>query len=180
MKTNIALIGFMATGKTSVAKSLAKKLNKKYVSTDELIVRKAKKSVQRIFTEDGEIRFREIEIEVVKEVSSMQNVVIDCGGGVVLNKINIDRLRKSSIIILLTATPDEILKRSLKQKGERPLLEVKDRRKKIIELLDFRRPFYERSADYKIDTSNLTVEEVVEKIIQILKGENHGYAGKKE
>ena len=169
MKNNIALIGFMGTGKTVVGKSLAKKLNKKYVDMDALIVKKAGKSIPRIFEEDGEIRFRELEIEVTKEISGMKDVIIDCGGGVVLNKINIDRLKRNAIVILLTASPEIILNRVLKEKGQRPLLEVSDRMKKIKDLLSFREPFYNRSADYIIDTSGLSIDEVVERIIEIWK-----------
>jgi len=167
-KTNIALIGFMGTGKTTVGKILAKQLDKKYISTDLLITKKAGKPIPRIFNEDGEIRFRELEIEVVKEISKMNNLVIDCGGGIVLNKINIDRLKKNgTIIILLTASQKIILERILKEK-ERPLLEVKNKIKKIEELLSFRKPFYERAGDYCIDTSELTVDQTVEKIMDIL------------
>ena len=169
MKNNIALIGFMGTGKTVVGKSLAKKLNKKYVDMDALIVKKAGKSIPRIFEEDGEIRFRELEIEVTKEISGMKDVIIDCGGGVVLNKINIDHLKRNAIVILLTASPEIILNRVLKEKGQRPLLEVSDRMKKIKDLLSFREPFYNRSADYIIDTSGLSIDEVVERIIEIWK-----------
>ena len=130
-KKNIVLIGFMATGKSSVAHLLAKRLNKRVVSTDSLIEKKSKKTIPQIFKQDGEIRFRELEIQVVKKVSEMKNVIVDCGGGVVLNKINIDRLKKNGIIILLTAKPEEILKRENKEKGARPLLSKKEKLKVI-------------------------------------------------
>jgi len=176
---NIALIGFMGTGKTEVAKRLAKKLGKKYVSTDELVVKKFGKPIKRIFEEDGEISFREAEIEVCKKVSALDNVIIDCGGGVVLNKINIDRLKKNSLIILLTASPETIAKRIAKKcKGkERPLLKGRNKLKKIKELLAFRKPFYDRAAMYKIDTTNLSIEEVVDRIMEIW--ENVGCSSKK-
>ena len=166
-KKNIVLIGFMATGKSSVAHLLAKRLNKRVVSTDSLIEKKSKKTIPQIFKQDGEIRFRELEIQVVKKVSEMKNIIVDCGGGVVLNKINIDRLKKNGIIILLTARPEEILKRENKEKGARPLLSKKEKLKVIKELLNFRKPFYEGSCDYKINTSKLSIEEVGEKIIKI-------------
>ncbi len=66
---------------------------------------RAGKSIPQIFQEDGEIAFRELEIEVIKEIASKENLVIDCGGGVVLNKINIDRLKQNAIIVWLTASP---------------------------------------------------------------------------
>lgn len=169
MKTNIALIGFMGTGKTAVGKALAERLDKKFIELDSLIERKAGKTIPEIFNQDGEIAFRELEIEVTKEVAEKKNAVIACGGGVVLNKINIDRLRKESLIVYLTASPKIILKRTSNDAEERPLLKVANPSLTIQELLRFRKPFYERAADIKIDTSKLDVEAIVEQIINKLK-----------
>ena len=168
MKTSIALIGFMGTGKTAVGKVLAAKLGKEFVELDSLIEQKAGKGIPEIFQQDGEIGFRELEIETVKEVSAKKNAVIACGGGVVLNKINIDRLRKEGIIVYLMASPGVILKRTSADKNERPLLKVADRAKQIKELLRFRQSFYESAADIKIDTSKLNAESVAELIIEKL------------
>ncbi len=169
MKTNIALIGFMGTGKTAVGKALAEKLDKKFVELDSLIEQKAGKSIPDIFQQDGEIAFRELEIEVTKEVSREKNLVIACGGGIVLNKINIDRLGKESVIVYLTASPSTILKRTLSEGETRPLLNVQDKALSIQELLAFRKPFYERAADIKINTSKLDIDSVVEQIISRVK-----------
>ncbi len=80
MKTSIALIGFMGTGKTGVGKALAEKLGKEFFELDPLIEKKAGKTIPAIFKEDGEIAFREFEIEAIKEVSKERNAVIACGG----------------------------------------------------------------------------------------------------
>jgi shikimate kinase len=173
MKTNIALIGFMGTGKTAVGKALAERLDKKFIELDPLIERKAGKTIPEIFSQDGEIAFRELEIEVTKEVAQGKNQVIACGGGVVLNKINIDRLSKESLIVYLTASPQIILERTSNDAEERPLLKVASPRLTIRELLRFRKPFYERAADIKIDTSKLDINAVVEQIITKIK-ENEG------
>jgi len=169
MKTSIALIGFMGTGKTAVGKALAKKLDKKFIEMDSLIEQKAGKTIPEIFKQDGEIAFRELEIEVTKEAAKGKNQVIACGGGVVLNKINIDRLRNESIIVYLTASPKVILKRVSGGGMERPLLKASNQALTVQELLTFRKPFYERAADIKIDTSKLDVDSVVEQIIEKLK-----------
>ena len=169
MKTNVALIGFMGTGKTVVGKVLAEKLNKEFVELDSLIEQKARKSIPDIFQQDGEIAFRELEIEVTKEVAKGKNLIIACGGGVVLNKINIDRLRNESRIVYLTASPRIILKRILNDGEERPLLKTPNKALEIQELLRFRKPFYERAADIKINTSKLDIDSVVEQIISKLK-----------
>jgi len=169
MKTNIALIGFMGTGKTAVGKALAEKLGKKFIELDSLIEQKTGKTIPEIFKQDGEIAFRELEIEVTKEVAEGKNQIIACGGGVVLNKINIDRLRKESLIVYLTASPKIILKRTSNDAEERPLLKVANPALTIQGLLKFRKPFYERAADIKIDTSKLGIGSVVEQIIEKLK-----------
>jgi len=140
MKTSLALIGFMGTGKTAVGKLLAQKLGKTFFETDVLIERKAGKSIPEIFRQEGEIGFRELEIEVIKEIAGRKNAVIACGGGAVLNTINIDRLKRECVIVCLAASPEVILKRTSADKDGRPLLAVADRLRQIKELLKFRRP----------------------------------------
>lgn len=164
MKSNIALIGFMGTGKTTVGKLLAEKLGKGFIEVDELVAKRAGKPIPRIFKEDGEPRFRELEIELTKEAAEMKNKVISCGGGVVLNKINIDRLEENAIVILLTASSEVILKRT-SDDNERPLLNSSSRLERIEELLEFREPFYKSAADLVIDTTELQINGVVSEII---------------
>ena len=174
MKTSIALIGFMGVGKTAVGEALAERLDKRFIELDSLIERKAGKSISEIFQQDGEVAFRELEIEVTREVSRNKNLVIACGGGLVLNKINIDRLRNESIIVYLTASPSAILNRIPSEGKEIPLLNTPDRALTIQELSRFREPFYERAADIKIDTSKLDINSVAEQIIEKLK-EDEGF-----
>lgn len=169
MKTSIALIGFMGTGKTAVGKALAEKLGKEFFELDPLIEKKAGKTIPAIFKEDGEIAFREFEIEAIKEVSKERNAVIACGGGVVLNKINIDRLKEEAVIVCLTASPRVILRRTSRDAEERPLLTVANPALTIKELLRFRRPFYERAADTTVNTSRLDIDSVVTQIIAKIK-----------
>jgi len=165
----------MATGKTSVAKVVARKLGNKYVCTDGLVIKRSKKTVAQVFDEEGEEAFRRLEVEAVKEVCKMRNVVIDCGGGVVVNTINIDRLKRNGIIFLLKAASDTILERNFREEGKRPLLKVEDQAKEIERLLKIREPLYESSTDYVINTTNLNVEQVAGKVIEIL--ENVGGKG---
>ena len=174
MKTNIALIGFMGTGKTAVGQALAKKLNRKLVELDLLIEQKEGRSIPEIFQQDGEIAFRELEIEVTRQIARGKPLVIACGGGIVLNQINIDRLREAAVIVYLTASPRVILKRVSREEGQRPLLEVDSPILAIQELLKFRKPFYERAADITIKTSNLDINSVAESIIGKLR-EDEGF-----
>ena len=169
MNTTVALIGFMGSGKTAVGEALAKKLDRKFVELDLLIKQKAGKSIPEIFEQDGEVAFRELEIEVTKQIAREKYLVIACGGGVVLNKINIDRLREGARIVYLTASPGVILKRVSTEEGQRPLLAVDNPALTIRDLLRFRKPFYERAADITIDTSKLDINAVVKQIINKLK-----------
>ena len=173
MKTNIALIGYMGTGKTVVGRLLAERLGMRFVELDSFIEQQAGRSVPDIFRQGGEIAFRELEIEAVKEVAGGENLVIACGGGVVLNRINVDRLRENARMVCLTAPPDEILKRVAAEKGQRPLLEVDDPALAIAEMLTFRQPFYEGAADITVATSGLDVAAVAGRIIEKL-GEDEG------
>ena len=174
MKSNIALIGFMGTGKTAVGRLLAEKLGREFIELDVLIEQRAGKTIPEIFEQEGEIVFRELEIEATRVAAEKENAVIACGGGVVLNQINIDRLRKHSVIVYLTASTAAILKRTSPDKNERPLLAAGDKAAKVEALLKFREPFYERAADITMDTSELEVTEVVEQI-SIRLGEHESF-----
>jgi shikimate kinase len=171
MKTSIALIGFMGAGKSAVGGVLAERLGKQFVETDSMIEKKAGKPVPAIFKEQGEIAFREMEIEVIKEISGRDHQVIACGGGVVLNKINIDRLKLKALVVWLTASPSVILKRTGLNGEERPVLKQVNNLDELNRLIQFRKPFYQRAADLKVDTSRLDIPATVEQIIK--KMENH-------
>ncbi len=178
MKTNIALIGYMGTGKTAVGQALAKKLKMNFIELDRLIEEQAGKKIAEIFRAQDETTFRELEIAATKRIAEEKNSVIACGGGIVLNKINIDRLRQNAVMVYLTATPRTILKRISGEKGQRPLLAVEDQLKTITDMLKFRKPFYERSADIVINTSRLSIDSAAEEIIRQLK-ENESFNFKK-
>ena len=134
MKT-IALVGFMGTGKSAVAIALAEKLGMRIVSTDDLVVQQeGGKSIHDIFKEKGEPYFRDAEARMVQKASETQNVVIDCGGGVILRDENLRHLKNSGIVICLTATADIIYSR-VKDHRHRPLLNVADPQAAIKKLL---------------------------------------------
>jgi len=162
---NIVLVGFMGTGKTTIATRLANRLKMNYVSTDDLIEKREKRTINEIFTRDGEDRFREIESGIVREVSGMENVVIDAGGGAVLREENMTNFRSNGIVICLAADEEVVMERTKKYK-HRPLLNVEDPKQRIRTLLAKRAPFYAK-ADHTIDTGKLTVKQVVEEIIKI-------------
>ena len=106
---------------------------------------------------------------MTKEIARKRRAVIACGGGLVLNRINIDRLHQRFEIVQLTASPAVALERVLSQVGQRPLLSVEDPMATIRYMLNFRKPFYDRAADITVNTSRLTLEEVVDEIIRKLR-----------
>jgi shikimate kinase len=168
VKSSIALVGFMGTGKTVVGRLLAQKTGRDFVELDAVIAAKAGRPIPEIFRSEGEIGFREREIEAVRQVAGKKNAVIACGGGVVLNTINIDRLRRECTVVCLTASPAVILARTSSDGGGRPLLDVDDRERQVKELLASRQPYYKAAADIIVNTSRLTPEKVVARIIEKL------------
>lgn len=163
---NIVLIGFMGTGKTTIATQLARFLKMRYVSTDDLIEKREKRTINEIFTTEGEEYFRDIESEIIRELCGMEGQVIDAGGGAVIRDENIVNMKSGGVLICLTADEDAIMSRTKKYK-HRPLLNVEDPKAKIRSLLAKRAPFYAK-ADHTIDTGKLSVRQVVEKIKEIV------------
>ncbi len=164
---NIVLTGFMGAGKSSVGRKLAERLGIGIVDTDDLIERSTGMRIFEIFAKHGEPHFRELEKKAVAEASKLENRVILTGGGVVLKEENMKNLRRNGIIIYLHAKPGVIYSR-IKHETHRPLLQVENPMKKIKELLEYRAPYYANN-DFMVDTSELTVEQVVEEILKKLK-----------
>jgi len=163
---NIVLTGFMGTGKTAVGMELERILDMKLIDVDTEIEKSENVTINEIFKQFGEPRFREIETEVIRRLSSHKNAIISTGGGAVLKQENMDILRQNGVIVCLTATPETILNRTSKS-NDRPLLKVENPFAKINELLNFRRPFYEK-ADIMIDTENKTPLQIAGEIIETI------------
>lgn len=169
---NIVLIGFMATGKTAVGRKLAEALHMKFVDLDDLIVEHKGITIAEIFDRHGEAHFRKLEREMVARVSRRRFLVVATGGGVVLDPENVSKLKRMGRMIHLSASPEVILER-VSNEDHRPLLETADREGRIRDLLSRRAPFY-AIADLEIDTSGLSVDEVVVEIVRHLQEAVHG------
>ena len=154
----------MAVGKSAVGRTLARKLGRRFVDLDKIIERSEGMKVKDIFSRKGESYFRRAEKQALAEVLFQGEQVIATGGGVVIDEENLRLLREKSFLVCLTAAPEVLLRRAEKSR-RRPLLEGGDRAQRIGELLAQRGKNYAQ-AHVAIDTSDLTVEQVVEKIIE--------------
>ncbi|MFC2047195.1 shikimate kinase [Chloroflexota bacterium] len=163
---NIVLIGMRGCGKTMVGKLLAERLGKQFVEMDELIVQRAGLSIPEIVDRHGWEIFRDIEEEVTREVSELDNIVNATGGGVVTKRNNIRELRKKGKLVWLKANLDTLLRR-IGDDQSRPSLTGKSQREDMEVVYTERRLLYERIADIIIDTMNKTPEEVVEIIVKL-------------
>lgn len=160
---NLALIGFMGTGKSSVGRMAAMQLHYDLVDTDELIERRAGKTITRIFTEDGEPAFRSIERNLVAEMAGWKKKVISTGGGLAANDDNLASLKRHALVVCLWASPEAIYER-VKTQSHRPLLQGPDPLGKIRELLEQRTRFY-KQADVLVHTGTRSVREVTQHVL---------------
>ena len=163
--SNIVLMGFMGTGKSTVGRTLARRLGMQFLDMDTIIEERAGKPIPRIFAEDGEPHFRAMERALSQELSKRSGLVIACGGGVVLNPENIRDYSRTGLVVCLTATPEVIFKRTAKDRN-RPLLEEQDRMKRILELLEKRKTMY-AAIPHQVDTTTPTADQVAELIMKL-------------
>ena len=160
---NLALIGFMGSGKTSVARLAAEQLHFNYLDTDELIQTHTGRSIAEIFKADGEPAFREMERKLVQDLTGLTKTVISTGGGLPVDPQNLAGLKTHALVVCLWASPEKIWER-VKNQSHRPLLDDPDPQKRIRELLALREPFY-KQADILMNTELRTVREMAHQVI---------------
>jgi Shikimate kinase len=161
---NIVFTGFMGTGKSSVGKITAEKLDRLFFDTDSMIEDSCGISISEIFKNSGEDVFRAMESETVELVAGMDDIVISCGGGVVLNPKNIKKLQKNGIVINLFASPEHIFKR-ISENDKRPLINrALDPLDEIKKLMEQRKNAY-KNCDFAFNTEGLTPEQSVLEIL---------------
>ncbi|MBI2074561.1 MAG: shikimate kinase [Candidatus Levybacteria bacterium] len=166
---NIVLIGMRGSGKTTVAKILAQKLQKKYVETDELIVQKMGMSIPKIIANHDWNYFRDIESEVIIEISKKDNSVISTGGGVVVRPENIRALKKHGKLFWLQVSVNTLLKRIGDDQNRPSLTGKKSRKEDMEETLKQRYQQYLKASDETINTENISTQQVAKKIMLKLK-----------
>ncbi|MEE9553144.1 MAG: shikimate kinase [candidate division Zixibacteria bacterium] len=163
-KKNLILSGFMGTGKSSVGKSVSEVLGFEFVDTDNLIENRCGKTIAKIFSEDGEKYFRELEKETLIGLPE-HKIVIAAGGGIIIDQDNYNRLSGLGLIIILTASVESICRRIRNDKS-RPLLSGENLNEKVRELLSQRRHVYDRIS-YKINTDRLSVADTCDAVIRM-------------
>ena len=168
---NIILVGYRCSGKTEVGRMLAKEMGRDFIDTDVLIEKDAGYSIETIIKREGWDHFRKIEKRIIKEVSKRDDLIIATGGGVVMNEENVMSLKKNGFIIWLNGK-GEVLKERMERDQRsgriRPSLTGADPLEEIEAVLDVRNPLYERAGDLMVDTSHLSISEVVNSIIRFL------------
>ncbi len=179
LNKSLILIGFMGTGKSTLGKALAEKLQLKQVDLDDVIVQEQQMPISDIFAKYGEEKFRELEHDVVRRYAAQSGLVISPGGGAVLRAENRTAMKENGIVISLWARPDVILERVNRDATVRPVLEAlkpgQSKLERIEEVLAERMPCY-READFVLDTSDACVDDLVAQVLTWLE---HG-AGEKQ
>ncbi len=156
---NILLVGFMGTGKTSVAEYLSRSLSLDAVDTDQMIVSRTGESIPGLFRSHGEAYFRDLETETLRSLIGRKHLIVSCGGGITLRAENVDLMRKIGVTVWLTATPQTIYER-VRTSADRPLLNGRMNVPYIAELLAERLSRYERASQVEVPTDGLAVPEV--------------------
>lgn len=157
-KENIVLTGMPASGKTTVGKLLAEKLQREFVDTDELIEKRLGCKISEVFESRGEGYFRSVEAQVVAEISSKNGLVIATGGGAVLRKDNVSNLHKNSVVFFIDRSPE-----NLYPTCDRPLASTVEAIKKRY---SERYEIYCETADVRVDCDELTPEKACETIVK--------------
>lgn len=154
----------MGCGKTTVGKKLAKETGREFYDTDQYLEKKYGMKISQIFEEFGEERFREMEQDVLREVSAKENLIIALGGGAVLREENVKILKSGGIIFFLNV-PLRVIQMRLKNDKKRPLLQRPDRKQFIEKLYKERIVKYKRAADITIN-AGFSIRFAVKKIIE--------------
>lgn len=161
---NIFLIGFMGAGKSTVAKALRKKLAMEQAEMDQMIVESEGMPISEIFEKHGEDYFRDVESNTLIGLEKKQNLIVSCGGGVVLRPENAAYMKKSGTVVWLKANPETIYER-VKDSKERPILNGNMNVAYISDLMKKREALYEAAADVTIETDGKSMEQICNEII---------------
>ena len=165
-KTNITLCGMMGSGKSAIGRILANKLNYNFIDVDKVIENEAKKTIKKIFEEDGEIYFRDLEEKITINTLENREAIVSLGGGAIINKNIRNSIKKNSYNIYLNVDVDILTKR-LQFSKTRPLIYKKDLKKELINLINKRKKFYQKADLIIQNEKNMieTADDIIKKIV---------------
>jgi len=165
---NIVLIGYRGSGKSAVGQALAAQLGWPLIDTDTLIEQRAGTSIREIFSQRGEMAFRDLETQVIADLAPLDAHIISAGGGAVLRPANVQTLRPNGKFVWLTAPPEVLRARMTADTGtteNRPNLTAAGGLAEIRQVLTQREPIYRQVADFTVDTTHDSIEDVAQRII---------------
>lgn len=165
------LIGFMGSGKSTVSRFLSETLKVPKIEMDEMLVGRAGKPITRIFAEDGEEVFRQMETQLLEEIGAGAPAIVSCGGGVVLRPQNVEIMKRTGIILMLSATPETIFQR-VRHSTKRPILNGNMNVEFIAELMAKREPVYRAAADVTVVIDGKTSEIVAGEVVAMLRSKH--------
>lgn len=163
----ISLIGLPGSGKSSVGRQLARRLQLPFFDSDHVIEQQLGCSIREYFEREGEERFRDVEESVIDELTQGGSGVLSTGGGVILRQANRRRLRQHGQVVYLNSSPDELFRR-LRHDVNRPLLQVADPLNRLRDMHTLRDPLYRETAHFVIDTGRPSVATLVGMIVKQL------------
>ena len=164
--SNIILIGFMGSGKTTIGEKLSLMKNMRFIDLDLEVEKLEKKTINDIFTEKGEQYFRNIESKLLEKYCYLDDVVISTGGGIAESNDNIEILKNKKNVIWLDGNVDTLLNHLRNETHKRPKLkDEKNLEEYIKKLLDYRKDKYNKASNIKIDINGKNIEQVISEIL---------------
>lgn len=160
----IAFVGLPGSGKSTIGRQLAKRLDVRFFDSDFVIERRLSCSIRELFEREGEQSFRDLEQDVIQELTQNTACVLSTGGGVVLRPANREILHQRCQVVYLHSAPDEVFRR-LRHDQSRPLLQVADPLARLKELYDLRDPLYREAAHFVVETGRPSVSTLVNMIV---------------
>lgn len=162
---HIILIGFMGVGKSTISRELRYQSSRREIDTDRWIEQREGRKIAEIFETEGEAYFRDLETAVIDEFGDMKPAIISCGGGMPLRELNVRKLQAMGSIVLLTAEPETIYER-VRDHNDRPVLNGNMNVEFISQLMEKRRPYYERAATVTVRTDGRMISDIAKEILE--------------
>ena len=164
---NIVFVGLPGSGKTTSGRQLARRLGLPFLDSDQVIEQRLGCSIRAYFEREGEEAFRDLEQQVLDELSQQHQGVLSTGGGAVLREANRRHLHERGHVIYLRSSPEDVCRR-LRHDTVRPLLQVEDPLTRLRSLYEVRDPLYRAAAHFVLDTGRPSVATLVNKLVMQL------------